>query len=55
MLTNTAIYMWVCMVQTVLALSISHGGMATLNAVNGGKGWSSEKILTLFAGICLLG
>mmetsp|Transcript_14574 Transcript_14574/g.26768 ORF Transcript_14574/g.26768 Transcript_14574/m.26768 type:complete len:346 (+) Transcript_14574:82-1119(+) len=56
MLTNAAIYLWVCLVQTILALSISHGGIATLDAVNKSKkGWSSEKILTAFAGACLLG
>ena len=40
-LTNTAIYIWVCLFQSILALAISHGGMAALDAMTGGSagGW----------------
>ena len=53
--TNTAIYIWVCLFQAMLALAISHGGMAAIDAMSGSKGggWSSEKILTFFAGLSL--
>jgi hypothetical protein len=56
-MTNVAIYIWVCLFQAVLALGISHGGMAAIDAISGksGTSWTSEKILTFFAGVSLLG
>jgi len=54
--TNTAIYLWVCAVQAVLAIVISQGGIAAIEAIKGSeKGWSPEKILTCFAGVSLVG
>jgi len=52
---NMVIYSWVCLFQTMFALAISTGGIAALDAMNkSSNGWSSEKILSFFAGVSLL-
>lgn len=53
---NTVIYVWVCLFQTALALAISHGGVAAINAITGGSAnaWSADRLLTFVAGVGLL-
>jgi len=50
------IYIWVCLIQTVIALLISHGGVAAINALTGGSknAWSADRLLTCIAGGGLL-
>ena len=48
---HVSIYLWVCLIQAVLALAMAQGGVAALDAMTGkGKGWSSDKILSVGAG-----
>lgn len=52
--THVSIYLWVCLLQAILALAIAQGGVAALDAMTGSKnGWSSDKILSVGAGACL--
>jgi hypothetical protein len=54
-LLHSAIYTWVCLFQAMLALVLSHGGLAAINAMKDPRfGWSSDKILTFFAGLSLI-
>ena len=44
---HVSIYMWVCLIQAILALAIAQGGVAALDAMTATKkGWSSDKILS---------
>ena len=48
---HVSIYMWVCLIQAILALAIAQGGVAALDAMTATKkGWSSDKILSVGAG-----
>jgi len=49
--TNTAIYITVCLVQTAIALVIAYSGNKVVHYLtSGAKGiWTTEKILTVFA------
>lgn len=52
---NCSIYAWVSAFQAMLALSISHGGLAAIDALKStDSGWSSEKVLTFFSGLSLI-
>jgi len=53
---NTVIYIWVCLIQTLLALLISHGGVAAIDALTGGSknAWSADRLLTCISGGGLL-
>ena len=51
MIIHVSIYMWVCLIQAILALAIAQGGVAALDAMTATKkGWSSDKILSVGAG-----
>ena len=53
-MVHIAIYLWVCLIQALLALAMAQGGVAALDAMNRSKsGWSSDKILSVGAGACL--
>eukprot|EP00931_Biecheleriopsis_adriatica_P070621 TRINITY_DN4439_c0_g1_i2.p1 TRINITY_DN4439_c0_g1~~TRINITY_DN4439_c0_g1_i2.p1 ORF type:complete len:286 (-),score=36.15 TRINITY_DN4439_c0_g1_i2:115-888(-) len=53
---NIAIYVTVCLVQTVLAMCIAYSGDKVVEMLtrNSKDAWSSEKILTVIAGILLV-
>lgn len=52
---NSAVYITVCLVQTIVAQLIANGGRAAVKYLTGGNknAWTTEKILTVGAG-CLL-
>lgn len=54
-MTNSAIYSSVCMIQTVVAMGIAYSGRAAVEWATGGSKhtWSTEKILTVGAGALL--
>jgi hypothetical protein len=54
-LTNSLIYMGVCLCQTVVAMGIAAGGSKAVAYITGGAkdAWSTEKILTVGAGVLL--
>mmetsp|Transcript_143137 Transcript_143137/g.457429 ORF Transcript_143137/g.457429 Transcript_143137/m.457429 type:complete len:251 (+) Transcript_143137:108-860(+) len=49
---NAAIYIGVCLTQTVVAMAIAYSGDTVVGLVtrNSDKAWSTDKILTVFAG-----
>lgn len=54
-LQNSGIYITVCLIQTLVAMTIAYSGDSLLNWLLKGKEgtWSSDKILTVGAGILL--
>jgi len=51
---HSAIYVWVCFIQALIALGLSHGGTELLDTLLGSKSnWSTEKVLTVTSGLML--
>jgi hypothetical protein len=51
---NIVVYCSICLFQTIFAMLLATGGIAAIDAVKSDDSWSSEKLLSMFAGVCLL-